>query len=101
MIQTIFKSDSEKSKNYIEKFYFASSKKFFDILAENNLLFIYNSDLYTTALTDEQKEILSKKDRFRIVIDEFSESEYNYIVKHKEDYKENEEFNFSKIFDLN
>ena len=98
MIQTIFKSDSEKIKDSIEKFHFANSKKFFDILAEKNLLFIYKSNLHTIILTDEQKEILTRKEQSRALIDEYTENHYNYtLIKNKEENKEHEEFQSGKI----
>lgn len=98
MIQTIFKSDSEKVKNSLEKFHLANSKKFFDTLAENDLLFIYKSDLHTiTILSDEQKEILNRKDQFRALVDEYSECHYNNVTKKKEENKEVEEFSNGKI----
>jgi len=53
---------------------------------------MYKSDLYITILSEEQKEILYKKDQVRSLLDEFSENEYNLVVKNKEDNKEIEEF---------
>ena len=93
LIQTIFKSDSEKKKTCLEKFHFANSKKFFETLADSNMLFIYKSDLHTiTTLTDDQKDILIKKENSRTLIDEYCESHYNHICKNKEENKDIEEF---------
>jgi hypothetical protein len=93
LIQTIFKSDSEKIKNSLEKFHFANSKKYYDVLAEHNMIFLYKNDLHTVTLTEEQKEILAKKEDARMLIDEYSENHYNFTInKSKEESKENEEF---------
>jgi len=54
--------------------------------------------LYTTILSDEQNEILNKKEQARAILDEFSENEYNYVIKNKEDNKDTEEFTFGKFY---
>jgi hypothetical protein len=45
MVNTVFKSPTKKSRNKIEKFYIANSEDFIKYIKNNNLYFLYDSNL--------------------------------------------------------
>ena len=97
MINTLFKSESKKKKEKIEKFYIANSKEYMDYIRDNDLYFLYNPNTI-----DENKNVFQnidfnslnmiqqltynkyKENREKIV--EFCNNEYDK-VKYKEGKK--------------
>ena len=55
MVNTVFKSPLIKSRNKIEKFYIANSEEFIKYIKNNNLYFLYDSNLI-----DEKINIFDK-----------------------------------------
>ena len=55
MVNTVFKSPFKKSRNKIEKFYIANSEEFIKYIKNNNLYFLYDSNLI-----DEKTNIFDK-----------------------------------------
>jgi hypothetical protein len=87
VIQTIFKSDSEKSKSILEKFHVYNDKQFVNLIKSRGMIFLYSGDkeLILTESDSNKLSIIHRKDQQRLIIDEYSESNYSYVVNsHRE-----------------
>ena len=94
MINTLFKSENQKKKEKLNKFYLANSSPFIKFIKNYNLYFLYdNKSVHNqTNIFDEidynnldgyQQEIYNKYKMSRDIIIKFSEEEFNEI-KEKE-----------------
>ena len=99
MINTLFRSESEKKMNKINKFYIANSNPFIKYIKTHNLYFLYDNKSINkqTNIFDEidynnldgyQQEIYNKYKKSREIIIKYSENEYK-ISKEKEEKKIN------------
>ena len=96
MINTLFKSDSQKRKNKLNQFYIANSNPFMKYIKSHNLYFLYDNKVVQnqTNIFDEvnynkldgyQQEIYNKYKNSREMIINFSEKEYNRAKQKEED----------------
>ena len=96
MINTLFKSESQKRKNKLNQFYIANSNPFMKYIKSHNLYFLYDNKVVQnqTNIFDEvnynkldgyQQEIYNKYKNSREMIINFSEKEYNRAKEKEED----------------
>ena len=87
MINTVFKSPEKKNRNKIEKFYIANSEEFIKYIKNNNLYFLYDTNIIDEKgnlfdkinfnnLNGYQQEIFDKYKTSRDKIIDFSDKEY-------------------------
>ena len=92
MINTLFKSESQKKKNRINQFYIANSSPFIKFIKTHNLYFLYDNKTIEkqTNIFDEvdynnldgyQQEIYNKYKKSRDAIIQFSENEFKEITQ--------------------
>jgi len=97
MVNTLFKSENQKRKNKISKFYIANSGPFIKYIKSHNLYFLYDNktiqnqtnifeDVDYNKLDGYQQEIYNKYKNTREYIINYSEKEYNK-AKEKEEEK--------------
>ena len=97
MVNTLFKSENQKRKNKISKFYIANSGPFIKYIKSHNLYFLYDNktiqnqtnifeDVDYNKLDGYQQEIYNKYKNTRENIINYSEKEYNK-AKEKEEEK--------------
>ena len=98
MINTIFKSESDKHKNKLHKFYLANSDFYIKYLKNNNLYFLYdnkivskNKDIFEEKnkknLASNQENEFNKYKNSRDIISHYSTNEY-ITAKTKEESKQ-------------
>ena len=91
MINTLFKSENQKRKTKLNKFYIANSSSFIKFIKNHNLYFLYDNKTVQnqTNIFDEvdynnldgyQQEIYNKYKKSRDIIIEFSEDEYKKMT---------------------
>ena len=96
MVNTVFKSPFKKSRNKIEKFYIANSEEFIKYIKNNNLYFLYDSNLIDekTNIFDKinyndlngyQQELFNKYKKSRDIIIDFSNKEYQKVKQAEEE----------------
>ena len=96
MVNTVFKSPLIKSRNKIEKFYIANSEEFIKYIKNNNLYFLYDSNLIDekTNIFDKinyndlngyQQELFNKYKKSRDIIIDFSNKEYQKVKQAEEE----------------
>ena len=94
MINTLFKSESKKKKNKLEKFYIANSDPYIKYIKSNELYFLYDNKFIQeqsnildkidfNSLNMIQQQIFNKYKENREIIINFSDNEYK-TVKEKE-----------------
>ena len=99
MVNTLFKSESKKKLNKLNKFYIANSNPFMKYIKSHNLYFLYDNksvqnqtnifdNVDYNKLDGYQQEIYNKYKNSREMIVSYSEKEYN-IEKEKEENKIN------------
>ena len=92
MINTLFKSENEKRKSKLNKFYLANSNPFIKFIKSHNLYFLYDNKAIQnqTNIFDEvdynnldgyQQEVYNKYKKSRDAIIQFSEEEFKEITK--------------------
>ena len=103
MINTLFKSENQRRKNKLSKFYIANSNPFIKYIKTHNLYFLYDNksiqnqtnileEVDYNNLDGYQQEIYNKYKNSREIIINYSENEYN-IAKEKEEDKINNKNN--------
>ena len=91
MINTLFKSENQKRKTKLNKFYIANSSPFIKFIKNHNLYFLYDNKTVQnqTNIFDEvdynnldgyQQEMYNKYKKSRDIIIEFSEDEYKKMT---------------------
>ena len=91
MINTLFKSENQKRKTKLNKFYIANSSPFIKFIKNHNLYFLYDNKTIQnqTNIFDEvdynnldgyQQEMYNKYKKSRDIIIEFSEDEYKKMT---------------------
>ena len=96
MVNTVFKSPTKKSRNKIEKFYIANSEDFIKYIKNNNLYFLYDSNLINEKvnifekinynnLSGYQQELFNKYKKSRDIIIDFSNKEYQKLKQEEEE----------------
>ena len=101
MINTLFKSENQKKKAKLNKFYIANSSPFIKFIKSYNLYFLYDNKSVQnhTNIFDEvdynnldgyQQEIYNKYKKSRDIIIQFSEDEFNEIKEKEKDKNKNE-----------
>ena len=92
MINTLFKSENEENKNFINKFYVSNSESFINYIKLNNLYFLYdnkninNSKVHFLEKVNQEKlngyqlDIFNKYKKSKDIIFEYSEKEYKYVI---------------------
>ena len=94
MVNTLFKSESKKKRNKLEKFYIANSDPYIKYIKDNELFFLYDSKYIQdknnilekidfNSLNMIQQQIYNKYKESREKIIDFSDNEYQ-IAKEKE-----------------
>ena len=94
MVNTLFKSESKKKRNKLEKFYIANSDPYIKYIKDNELYFLYDSKYIQdknnilekidfNSLNMIQQQIYNKYKESREKIIDFSDNEYQ-IAKEKE-----------------
>ena len=92
MINTLFKSENQKRKTKLNKFYIANSSPFIKFIKNHNLYFLYDNKTVQnqTNIFDEvdynnldgyQQEMYNKYKKSRDIIIEFSEDEYKKMTR--------------------
>ena len=92
MINTLFKSENEKRKSKLNKFYLANSNPFIKFIKSHNLYFLYDNkaiqnqtnifdDVDYNNLDGYQQEVYNKYKKSRDAIIQFSEEEFKEITK--------------------
>ena len=96
MVNTVFMSPTKKTRNKIEKFYIANSEEFIKYIKNNNLYFLYDSNLINEKinifekinyndLNGYQQELFNKYKRSRDIIMDYSDKEYQKAKQAEED----------------
>ena len=91
-LNTLFKSPYKKNRNKIEQFYIANSEDFINYIKNNNLYFLYDSNLIDEKsnifekinyndLNGYQQEFFNKYKKSRDIIIDYSEKEYQKAIK--------------------
>ena len=94
MVNTLFKSESKKKRNKLEKFYIANSEPYTNYIKKNQLFFLYDNKYVQdqdnifdkidfNSLNMTQQQIFNKYKESRQTIIDFSDNEYQ-IEKDKE-----------------
>ena len=101
MINTLFKSENQKKKAKLNKFYIANSSPFIKFIKSYNLYFLYDGKSLQnqTNIFDEvdynnldgyQQEIYNKYKKSRDIIIQFSEEEFNEVKEKDKNKNKNE-----------
>ena len=99
MINTLFKSESQKKKEKLNNFYLSNSLPFLKFIKNHNLYFLYNNKCLQNQenIFDEidydnldgfQQELYNKYKKSRDIIIKFSEDEYNEIIEKEKNKNE-------------
>ena len=99
MINTLFKSESEKRKSKLYKFYLANSSPFIKFIKSHNLYFLYDNKVIQNQtnifdnidynnLDGYQQEIYNKYKKSRDSIIKFSEEEFREITEKEKNKNE-------------
>ena len=108
MINTLFKSENQKRKNKLGKFYIANSSPFIKYIKTHNLYFLYDTksienqnnvleEVDYNNLDGYQQEIYNKYKNSREIIIRYSENEYNLVKEKEEDRINNKNNKKSEI----
>lgn len=87
MIQTIFKS--EKDKTELVSFHIGNNEKFIESLKKNNMLIIYNE---SSLISPELEILIEKKTIGKNLIATFSDKSYEFIKNNEIKEKEGDQF---------
>ena len=116
MVNTLFKSEDEKKKQKLNKFYISNAPPFIKFIKSHNLYFLYDNKVIQNQtnifdnveynnLDGYQQEIFNKYKQSRKTIIQFSEDEFSEITEKKknkneiiEDSRENRKFNSNDFF---
>ena len=109
MINTLFKSENEENKNILNKFYLSNSEEYINFIKSNNLYFLYNNKniqnykihllekVNDKKLNGYQLDIYNKYNKSKDIIFDYSEKEYQNIMKNiSKGEKNNKKNNESK-----
>jgi hypothetical protein len=99
MVNTLFKSESQKKKEKLNNFYISNSSPFMKFIKSHNLYFLYNNKCLQNQenIFDEidydnldgfQQELYNKYKKSRDIIIKFSEDEYNEIIEKEKNKNE-------------
>ena len=110
MVNTVFKSPTKKTRNKIDKFYIANSEDFIKYIKNNNLYFLYDSNLIDekinifekinySNLSGYQQELFNKYKRSRDIIIDFSDKEYEKAKNAEEEKQKNKRKSSKKTTD--
>ena len=92
MVNTLFKSESQKKKEKLNNFYISNSSPFMKFIKSHNLYFLYNNkclqnqanifdEIDYDNLDGYQQELYNKYKKSRDIIIKFSEDEYNEVIE--------------------
>ena len=120
MINTLFKSENEESKNKLNKFYVSNAEAFMHYVKINNLYFLYNNkniqndrvhlveEINKDNLRGHQLDIYNKYFTTKELISKYSEKEYEFVIfqdkniaNNKEDIKEKDFIEIKKKLNAN
>ena len=88
IVQTIYKSEFDKK--YLVSFHVANSEKLVKVLQENDSYFLYTPEKFESRerLSYEKVSCLESKEFGRNVINDFSETHYNHVIKRENNENE-------------
>ena len=116
MVNTLFKSENQKRKEKLSKFYISNSTPFLKFIKSHNLYFLYDNKVIQNQtnvfdnidynnLDGYQQEIFNKYKKSREAIIQFSEDEFNKIIEKEknkneiiEESKEKKKFKSNDFF---
>ena len=92
MINTLFKSENEESKNILNRFYLSNSEPYINYIKNNKLYFLYdcnnipNYNIHSLEKVNKEKlngyqiDIFNKYNKSKDIIFEYSEKEYQNVI---------------------